>query len=406
MDFSTQILDDKSVVAKPGPDDLDLPHQLCDKCQPVAESLPAYAKQVEIHGLKTPRISYEHHSSLSGLVDSARRGCHLCSILTDTLSVWQDDGDSIKENKIRDANSNDSLRIVTSVHWMTAETRCLKFCIDVHHPDGAERAPYAMVHRHLKDPPNPEFDPSCESTTIEREAQWPQESKYRWSKSTGSRAAHELLKKQLDKCLADHEGCTKGSLLDFKSTRLLDLSPFGNSDSMDIRVVPGSTTSSAPYATLSYCLGGISTADLNPSNHDVYHERIPWIDLTKTMRDAVLTCRRLSVRYLWIASLCIVQGPDGDFVQETTRMQAVFSGSMFTIAAADSSNPHGGCYRERFPLRYADCRIYEDEKQLVFIKAVAPCDSILGGKFRDLSESTGNGSTPGNCILDKRVRES
>ena len=402
MDSHTKSTTSEDFGTGPVPDEFVTPHQLCDICKPLADSLPAYAGQVKSRKLKTPQTSYQHHANLASLAESARRGCHLCSIFTDTLSIWQEGSDAIKEAKIQDPKYKDGVRVVTACHSMTSETKCLRFSIDIHHSESEGRTPYVTVHRHLKNPPKPKFNPFCESP-IEREAKWPEESKYRWSKSTGSRAAHAMLSKQLKNCLANHKDCAKGSHPDFKPCRLVDLSPFSNSNSKDVRVVPGSITTSS-YATLSYRRGGISPCALNAENYDAFRERIPWSSLPETMRDAITICRRLSVRYIWIDSLCIVQGADGDFQQEAARKQAVYSDSLFTIAAADSSNPHGGCFRERFPLRHVDCRIYEDKNQLIFVKAHAPCDSIMGGKARDPTAPLSNGCTPGNCILDDSVR--
>jgi hypothetical protein len=403
MDFKAEIPTSESDVAKPAIDEFVTPHQLCAKCKLVAESLPAYAEQVEILGLKVPTISYDY-GELSDLIHSARQGCHLCSIFTDKLHLWWKDSNIINERKLREAKKDRVPRIATSQLYHQGETRrrCLQFAIDVDESHGPFRPHFAAVHRHLKNSPEAQSNRFCEST-IEREAQWPEETKYRWCKSTGSLAAHELFAKQLDNCLANHESCAVGSAGNFKPTRLLDLSPSGNSGSMDVRLVPGDITNSG-YATLSYCWGGINPCVLTLDNYDAFQECIPWTGLPKTMRDAIVICRRLSVRYLWIDALCILQGPDGDFQQEAGRMQSVYSGSIFTIAAADSSNPHGGCFKERFPLRFSDCLIYEDDKQIVYVKARTPCDSFGPRGACDPSKSHDYGRRPGECILDERVR--
>lgn len=65
-------------------------------------------------------------------------------------------------------------------------------------------------------------------------------------------------------------------------------------------------------------------------------------DLPPTFRDAVLTTRALKVPYLWIDSVCIVQGPDGEFKEEAKRMEQVFSAAHCVIAASSSSNQMEG----------------------------------------------------------------
>ncbi|KAF2687830.1 hypothetical protein K458DRAFT_294473, partial [Lentithecium fluviatile CBS 122367] len=115
-------------------------------------------------------------------------------------------------------------------------------------------------------------------------------------------------------------------------------------------------------------------------------------DLPKTMRDAVTTCRRLSIRYLWIDALWIIQGQEGDFPHEAARMKAIYSGCIFTIAAADSKNPHGGCFRDRSPLCLSDCLVFQGEEHAIFIKSSVKRCGVMG-----------NGGTPGECVLDKRA---
>ncbi|PKS06830.1 hypothetical protein jhhlp_006906 [Lomentospora prolificans] len=79
-----------------------------------------------------------------------------------------------------------------------------------------------------------------------------------------------------------------------------------------------------------------------PSNKDEFMRRIPFESLPRTFADAVVTTRALGIRYLWIDSLCIVQGPDGDFNQEAQNMETVFSSAYCVIAASRAENHHGG----------------------------------------------------------------
>ncbi|QDS71508.1 hypothetical protein FKW77_004827 [Venturia effusa] len=59
-------------------------------------------------------------------------------------------------------------------------------------------------------------------------------------------------------------------------------------------------------------------------------------DLPQTFKDAVTISRGLGIQYLWIDSLCILQGPDGDFDQESKLMDAVFHSAYCVIAAASA----------------------------------------------------------------------
>lgn len=70
--------------------------------------------------------------------------------------------------------------------------------------------------------------------------------------------------------------------------------------------------------------------------------------LTDTFRHAIDVTRKLGLRHLWIDSLCIVQGPEGDFVTESKRMEDVFSSAYCVVAASSARSQRDGfLVRER-----------------------------------------------------------
>lgn len=78
-------------------------------------------------------------------------------------------------------------------------------------------------------------------------------------------------------------------------------------------------------------------------------EAIRYEDLPTTFRHAVDVTRWVGVRYLWIDSICILQGDDGDFSAEAARMEDVFSGAYCIIAASAAQNQHDGFLGDRIP---------------------------------------------------------
>lgn len=60
-------------------------------------------------------------------------------------------------------------------------------------------------------------------------------------------------------------------------------------------------------------------------------------NLPSTFKDAIRVARGLGVQYLWIDSLCILQGPKGDFNEESKLMDAVFHSAYCVIAAASAT---------------------------------------------------------------------
>jgi hypothetical protein len=100
---------------------------------------------------------------------------------------------------------------------------------------------------------------------------------------------------------------------------------------------------------------------LSPENHSEFKIRIPIESLSKVAQDAITVCRALSVRYLWIDAICIMQGPDGDFHQEAARMEDVYANALFTINAAASTDTTQPFLVRRNPLWWIDCQLMADD---------------------------------------------
>jgi hypothetical protein len=69
--------------------------------------------------------------------------------------------------------------------------------------------------------------------------------------------------------------------------------------------------------------------------------------LPPTFQHAVEVTRRLKKDYLWIDSICILQGPDGDFKTEAKRMEDVFSSAYCVIAASRAEDHRDGFLKPR-----------------------------------------------------------
>ncbi|KAF2023451.1 heterokaryon incompatibility, partial [Setomelanomma holmii] len=70
-------------------------------------------------------------------------------------------------------------------------------------------------------------------------------------------------------------------------------------------------------------------------------------ELPPSFKDVIAVTRALGCRYLWIDCICIVQGPDGDFDEQTDTMQDTFSNAYCVIAAADAESANSGFLKER-----------------------------------------------------------
>lgn len=84
------------------------------------------------------------------------------------------------------------------------------------------------------------------------------------------------------------------------------------------------------YACLSYCWGSAHQAS---STKTASFPRVVAItDLPKTISDAICLCYALNIQYLWVDSLCIIQGDAADWQRESAKMCDIYGRSALTIA--------------------------------------------------------------------------
>jgi hypothetical protein len=148
----------------------------------------------------------------------------------------------------------------------------------------------------------------------------------------------DIAKEWMDECCKNHKDCNKKEN-NALPTRLISIA--GD----DLRLV--STVdwqTKPPYSTLSHRWGDESFLKLTEQNHDSFLKVIPNEELPKTFRDAVHISQRLGLDYLWIDSLCILQGDIEDWRREAALMSSVYGGSSINIAASSAVNVHEGCF--------------------------------------------------------------
>ncbi|KAH9880406.1 hypothetical protein IAQ61_000697 [Plenodomus lingam] len=170
----------------------------------------------------------------------------------------------------------------------------------------------------------------------------------------GSTEFYGILKMWLEVCNNtsvtndNHKDCYV-KLRERLPTRLIDV---GTLDTPILRLVPtgNNAITSEEYIALSHPWGDPTTyttfRTLN-SNKQSFEEAIPYQELPATFRDAVDCTRHLGIRYLWIDSICIVQGDDGDFHEEAKHMESVFSGAYCVLAASRATNQLSGFLNSR-----------------------------------------------------------
>ncbi|TEA11286.1 hypothetical protein C8034_v006418 [Colletotrichum sidae] len=108
------------------------------------------------------------------------------------------------------------------------------------------------------------------------------------------------------------------------------------------------------YVALSHRWGETGTRHFvthlrDEQGHDLesFKRSIPYSEVPQTFKDAIKVTRKLGISYLWIDSLCIIQGEGGDFGTEAKRMEDVFSCAYCVIAASRAANQAAGFLGKR-----------------------------------------------------------
>lgn len=121
--------------------------------------------------------------------------------------------------------------------------------------------------------------------------------------------------------------------------RLVDVTPLEGTCKDNLALVTGENPGIGDYLALSYCWGQrdqpMATTTVNVQSR--FEEGFSLSDMPHTIRDAVLVCRRLGFRHIWVDSLCIMQDSSIDKKREISKMAGIFEGSFLTIVAASAS---------------------------------------------------------------------
>ncbi|KAK4207980.1 HET-domain-containing protein [Rhypophila decipiens] len=108
-----------------------------------------------------------------------------------------------------------------------------------------------------------------------------------------------------------------------------------------------STASHLDFVALSYVWGklGQQTTLIRATSQDLHMKgSILTADesiISTTIKDAMVVCRDIGVRYLWVDALCIVQDDPGK-LQQIKNMHHVYAGACLTIIAASGDNANAG----------------------------------------------------------------
>lgn len=96
------------------------------------------------------------------------------------------------------------------------------------------------------------------------------------------------------------------------------------------------------YAALSYCWGNKPPLMTMTENLDEMLDGISFEKLPRNYRDAIIVCRSLKIQYLWIDSLCIIQGDKIDWESESPKMAQYYEQAYITIIPAAATSCYDG----------------------------------------------------------------
>jgi hypothetical protein len=158
----------------------------------------------------------------------------------------------------------------------------------------------------------------------------------------GSSTQYALLRARLHHCDKSHK-CTSANGAATPS-RLLDVGP---ADTDTLRLCCSNKNKTLKYVALSHCWGVLTKPEkrqfcTTDKNIKARQNGFDVSELPKTFRDAVRVAQNLGIRYLWIDSLCIIQGNQKDWKSEAKRMQDVYAGAYCTIAATSAVDSNAG----------------------------------------------------------------
>ncbi|KAF2790589.1 hypothetical protein K505DRAFT_77618 [Melanomma pulvis-pyrius CBS 109.77] len=144
----------------------------------------------------------------------------------------------------------------------------------------------------------------------------------------------QTIRDWIDTC-RNHEACRENYASTYP-TRLIDV---GSNIEGIARLIDTDEISRSreKYVFLSFQWGRSDFFMNTQENLHHLQSGVPWECFAKVHQEAMSICRQLGYRYIWIDALCIIQGVQGDFHVEGTRMGGYIESADLVFAAANES---------------------------------------------------------------------
>ncbi|KAL2134079.1 hypothetical protein VTI74DRAFT_1075 [Chaetomium olivicolor] len=314
----------------------------CDLCKPLFHGAPegdpgdsddGYARLGYVRRIRTMKQGHRHHKNIHDLRNCGEKRCVLCAALWNSMTrstrdmwlTWKKE--ILLDAQLVEERGQKSMALLMKSDGM-----------------GWNQATY--------------FEPynAAEETAQRRAVGLSLDYPLRplgECDSTGSANSMRWAKAMLEYCALNHEECRHTFTPTVRlPTRLIHLGELGQP--MSPRLVETSQLSpslrgSIRYTTLSHCWGKAHTLRLTKESRSRFYNGIEPSSIPKTFADAMAITRSLGLEYIWIDSLCIIQGDKDDWERECVLMADVYRHGHCNIAAVASTDSHGGCFRPRDP---------------------------------------------------------
>lgn len=189
--------------------------------------------------------------------------------------------------------------------------------------------------------------------------------------------------KWLGHCDTTHAQC-KSKTVSSLPSRLIDVTELQRGGKKGLRLIQTAMGQRGTYTCLSHCWGKVRIRCC--TTRDTLADALSFIEyglFPKNFRDAITITRRLGVRYIWIDSLCIIQGDAHDWNVESARMADIYRHGYLTIAATSSADSTGGCFSTT---RADSClSLIKDNKTQILVGARMCDTSGLLSNERDIA---------------------
>jgi len=158
------------------------------------------------------------------------------------------------------------------------------------------------------------------------------------SPNPGHPAMWELLQRSLLQCLDEHPQCRSHQGPSWYPKRLLQIDQQSEEGEISIKLIDTQDQYlTGPYIALSHCWGLESFIRTTQTNLESHYRAINHSDLPRTFKDTVTVAIKLKISYIWIDSLCIVQGSKEDWARHSQHMGIIYEKALFVVAAVASA---------------------------------------------------------------------